>query len=86
MDKSSEKIKHPIRNNLKYYREKLGVTQQEMEWRVGITVRHWPYYENGTREPKITLAQRFVKVFNEIALEKEINLTSITIDNLYPPD
>ena len=74
-----------IPNNLRYYREKLGVTGQEMEWRTGITKRHWSYYENGTHEPKVSLAQRMATVFNEIAKEKGIDLKKLTVDDLYPP-
>lgn len=75
-----------VQNNLRHYREKLNVTGQEMEWRVGIAKRHWPYYESGTHEPKVTLAQRMAKVLNEIAKEKNIELKKLTVDDLYPPE
>lgn len=84
MDKDSGE-KPKVINTLKYYREKLGVTGQEMEWRTGITKRHWSYYENGTHEPKVTLAQRMVAAFNDIAAEKEIELKRLLVDDLYPP-
>ena len=82
MDNDSGK-KPPVVNTLKYYREKLGVTQQEMEWRTGVGTRQWPHYETG-REPKIKLAQKFAKVFNEIAKEKDIEIKNLTADDLYP--
>ena len=73
-----------IQNNLRYYREKLGVTGKEMEWRTGIAKRHWPYYENGTHEPKISLAQKMARALNEIAKEKDIEFKKLTVDDLYP--
>ena len=84
MDKGSSK-KPRIQNNLRYYREKLGITGQEMEWRTRITKRHWSYYENGTHEPKVSLAQRMAAVFNDIAAQKEIKLKRLSVDDLYPP-
>ena len=72
-----------INNTLKYYREKLGVTQREMEWRTDIGSKHWPHYEAG-REPKVKLAQKFARVFNEIATEKNITIKLLTVDDLYP--
>lgn len=81
MDKGSEKN---VPNRLKYYREKLVVTQQEMEWRTGVGSRSWPHYESGIREPKIKLAQKFAQVFNEIAAEKGIEISRISTDDLYP--
>ena len=85
MDKGTDLKKPQVINTLKYYREKLGVTGQEMEWRTGIGVRQWPHYEAG-REPKIKLAQKFAKIYNEIALEKGKDLKRLTVDDLYPED
>ena len=76
--------KPKIQNNLKYYREKLGVTQQEIEWRTGVGRNQWSKYESGEREPKITLVYKFVSVYNAIALEKGITL-SISTTDIYPP-
>lgn len=84
MDKSSDK-KPKVVNTLKYYREKLGTTQKEMEYRTGVGNRHWPSYENGVHEPKVLLAQRMAAVFNDIAVEKEIELKKLTVEDLYPP-
>lgn len=84
MDKGSDDKPRNI-NTLKYYREKLGITQKEMEYRTGVGNRHWPYYENGTHEPKVSLAQRMAAVFNDIAKEKGIELKRLTVDDLYPP-
>lgn len=82
MDDSSRK-KPPVHNNLRYYREKIGATQKEMEWRTSIGAKHWPHYEAG-REPKVKLAQVFARVFNEIVSEKELNIKKLTVDDLYP--
>ncbi len=84
MDNSSGK-KLGIQNNLRYFREKLGVTGQEMEWRTGIGVRQWPHYEAG-REPKVKLAQKFARTYNQIALEKGLDLKHLTADDLYPEE
>ena len=83
MNNASELKKPKVINTLKFYREKTGVTGQEMEWRTGIGIRQWPHYESG-REPKIKLAQKFAKVYNEIALEKGLDLKHLTADDLYP--
>ena len=56
-----------------------------MEYRTGVGNRHWPYYENGMHEPKVSLAQRMAAVFNDIAAEKEIELKKLTVEDLYPP-
>lgn len=85
MGNSSGNKKPKVINTLKYYREKLGATQKEIESRTGVGNRHWPYYENGTHEPKVSLAQRMAAVFNDIAEEKEIELKRLTVDDLYPP-
>ena len=74
-----------VLNALGYYREKLRVTQKEMEWRTGIGIRQWPHYEAG-QEPRVKLAQKFAKVFNEIALEKGIEIKKLTVDDLYPDE
>lgn len=75
-----------VPNNLKYYREKIGVTQQEMEWRTGISKNHWSKYESGNPEPRVTLAQKFAKIFNQIAQEKSIDMKRLTVDDLYPTE
>ena len=85
MDKGSESKKPKVINTLKLYREKLGVTGQEMEWRTGIGIRQWPHYEAG-REPKIKLAQKFARTYNEITLEKGLDIKHLTADDLYPEE
>lgn len=77
--------KSRVYNNLKYYREKLGVTQKEMEWRTGISQNQWSKYEKGLRIPEVPLAQKFASVFNQISSEKGLELKKLTVDDLYPP-
>lgn len=84
MDNTSSR-KPKVVNTLKHYREKLKVTQQEMEWRTGLSKNNWHHYEAG-REPGIKLAQKFAKTLNQIAEEKGIELKNLTTDDLYPPD
>ncbi|GAB6171971.1 hypothetical protein JCM15765_14490 [Paradesulfitobacterium aromaticivorans] len=73
-------------NNLKYYREKLGVKQYELEWRCELSKGSWTDYESGKNEPKIRLAQRIVYELNRIAREKGIEIDRpITTDDIYPP-
>jgi predicted transcriptional regulator len=81
--RTSGTMSHKVVNNLKYYREKLGVTGKQIEWRVPVSNGQWPVYEAG-REPKVTLAQRIVEVYNEIAQEKGINIV-LGINDLWPP-
>lgn len=78
--------KPKVVNNLKYYREKIGLKQQEMELRCELSKGSFTDYETGKNEPKIRLAQRFAYELNEAAKEKEVNLgRPITTDDLYPP-
>ena len=77
MDKGSELKKPKVINMLKYYREKLGVTGKEMEWRTNIGAKHWPHYEAG-REPKVKLAQRFARVLKK--QNRHFNITSFHPD------
>jgi len=77
--------KPKVLNNLKYYREKLGVTQQEMELHCNLSKGSWSDYEIGRNEPKIKLAQRFASELNRIAIKKNIDLKNLTTDDLYPP-
>lgn len=84
MDSSLRK-KPKVLNTLKYYREKLGVTQQEMELHCSLSKGSWSDYEIGRNEPKIKLAQRFASELNRIAIRKNIDLKNLTTDDLYPP-
>ncbi|HWQ42876.1 MAG TPA: helix-turn-helix transcriptional regulator, partial [Desulfosporosinus sp.] len=86
MDKSSDKKLKTI-NTLRYYREMIGVTQKEMEWRCELSKGSFTDYEAGKNEPKIRLAQRLAYELNKAAKEKEISLERmITTDDLYPPE
>lgn len=86
MDKGSDK-KPKVINMLKYYREKIGATQQEMEWRCELSKGSFTDYEAGKNEPKIRLAQRLAYELNKAAKEKAIDLERlVTTDDLYPPE
>ena len=87
MDKGSGIKKQRVLNNLKLYREQIGIKQQEMEWRCELSKGSFTDYEAGKNEPKIRLAQRLAYELNKAAKEKDINLgRSITTDDLYPPE
>lgn len=51
-------------NNLKYYRKKEKLTQEELGKLVGVTGRAIGYYEKGKREPKLTIAKKLADLFN----------------------
>ena len=51
-------------NNLKFYREKKGYTQEQLADELGITERAYRNYEADVREPKARLADRMAKVLN----------------------
>jgi len=87
MDKGSGNKKPKVVNNLKHYREMIGIKQQEMEWRCELSKGSFTDYEAGKNEPKIRLAQRLAYELNKAAKEKETNLERlITTDDLYPPE
>jgi predicted transcriptional regulator len=71
-----------VRNNLQYWRKRLGVTGKYMETRVPVSNGQWPMYEAG-REPKITMALKILDTYNEIAKEKELDI-KLAITDLWP--
>ncbi len=52
----------PLENNLKEYREKLGVNQQEMGALVGVSRQTISQIERGGYAPSIVLALKLAKV------------------------
>ena len=61
-------------NNLKYYREKCGLTQQQVADALNINRSTYTYYEKGKTEPSINTLQKIMLLFN------------IDFDKLYPQD
>lgn len=54
----------PLYNNLKEYRAKLGVNQQEMGNLVGVSRQTISQIERGDYSPSVTLALKIAKVCN----------------------
>ncbi len=54
----------PLKNNLKEYRAKLGVNQQEMGKLVGTSRQTISQIERGDYSPSVTLALKIAKVCN----------------------
>lgn len=54
----------PLKNNLKEYRTKLGVNQQEMGALVGTSRQTISQIERGDYSPSVTLALKIAKVCN----------------------
>lgn len=51
-------------NKLKKYREQQGLTQSEIASKANLSQRSYQNYENGTREPKVRIANRLAKLLN----------------------
>lgn len=54
----------PLYNNLKEYRAKINVNQQEMGKLVGVSRQTISQIERGDYSPSVTLALKIAKVFN----------------------
>ena len=54
----------PLRNRLKEYRAKIGVTQDEMGKMVGITRQTVSHIERGECSPPVIIAIKIAKIFN----------------------
>ncbi len=57
--------KEVLKNNLKVYRAKFGLTQEELAIKVGVTRKTINTIENGVFIPSALLALKIAKVFNE---------------------
>lgn len=53
-----------IINNLKYYREKCGLTQQQVADALNINRSTYTYYEKGKTEPSIYTLQKIMLLFD----------------------
>lgn len=58
----------PLLNNLKEYRARIGVNQQEMGQLVGVSRQTISQIERGDYSPSVTLALKIAKVF-EVPVE-----------------
>ncbi len=54
----------PLKNNLKDYRAKLGVNQQEMGKMAGVSRQTISQIERGDYSPSVTLALKLAKLCN----------------------
>lgn len=54
----------PLKNNLKDYRAKLGVNQQEMGKLAGVSRQTISQIERGDYSPSVTLALKLAKLCN----------------------
>lgn len=61
-----------IINNLKYYREKCGLTQQQVADALNINRSTYTYYEMGRTEPSINTLQKIMLLFD------------VEFDDVYP--
>jgi transcriptional regulator with XRE-family HTH domain len=56
---------HSLPNKLKFYRKKIGMTQQQVAKHLNITQEAYCYYERGKREPDLTTLIRLADLFDE---------------------
>jgi len=60
---------------MKYWREKLGISQTELTNKMGITVQTLWQYETGHRKvPGVKVVRRYVHALSEIARSKNMKL------------
>lgn len=62
-----------MKNNIKMFREKKNMTQQQLAEKVGVRRETIVFLEKGTYNPSLRLASDVANVFN-ITLEKLFNL------------
>lgn len=65
-------------NNLRFFRERTGLTQSELAALVGCTRGAICHYETGRRGMDINLCRRFVDIFNDSG-------TPVGLDEVFPP-
>lgn len=53
-----------FKNQLKFYRKSLGLSQQQIAKQLCITQQAYGYYENGTREPSLDTLRRLCIIFD----------------------
>ncbi len=58
----------------RYYRKKLGITQEEMASKLGVTRQTYCHYENGSRVPSIYRAMQIAKICN-ITMDEFVQTT-----------
>ena len=51
------------RYNLKFFRQKMNLTQQQMAERLGISKTYYVQIELGTADPSFKICERFAEVF-----------------------
>ncbi|KAJ9430488.1 helix-turn-helix transcriptional regulator [Pantoea sp. YR343] len=65
-------------NNLKYFRERLGLTQTELAHLAGCTSGAICHWENGRRGMDIQQCHKLVRIFKALGHE-------VRVDELFPP-
>lgn len=53
-----------FKNQLKFYRQSLGLTQQQVANQLNITQTCYNYYEKGKREPSFEILKKLCVLFN----------------------
>jgi putative transcriptional regulator len=51
-------------NNLKHYRLKKGISQEELAIEIGVTQRHIAFIESGNRTPSLKIALKIANFFD----------------------
>ncbi len=68
-----------IFNNLKYHREKCGLTQQQVADALNINRSTYTYYEKGKTEPSINTTHKMMRLFDVSFSELFPNNTTIRV-------
>lgn len=70
--------KEELMNNIRNFRERFGLTQEDLAKVLGCTRGAVCHYETGRRGMDINLCRAFINAFKEYGYE-------LTIDDLFPP-
>lgn len=66
-------------NNLAEIRKTLGISQEEIAKKTGLTQGAWGHFETGRRTPSIKTARKVVKALNDLG-------GNFTFDDVFPDD
>lgn len=53
-----------FKNQLKFYRKQLGLNQQQIADKIGVTRQCYAHYEQGIREPNLDILKRLCIIFD----------------------
>lgn len=71
-----------LNNNLKVYRKKFKITQEEIAKRIGVKKQYISQIERNNIDISVSLSLKIVKAFKDITKEKGQQI-KITVDDIF---